>query len=282
MDGDSPETPLPEIPAGRADDLHGLEYRDEADLVLFVAGNQFMVMDELLTRFREEAAHVGRVFYETLPPGLELRQILAGGARFRDITLTGRPDVYTSVSEDAMDTLKARGLIADYEVYLHNRIALVVAGGNPLGIRGVQDLGRADVRVSQPGDLEDITLHVRAMYRDAGGVALEQRIMEEKRAEGTTLLTVVHHRETPLRLRLGTADVGPVWATEVEHARRQGLDVEAVEVGEELDRRSRINYCAAVLSDAPNPLNAKRFLDFLTSPEAQDIYASHGFVPHTA
>ena len=37
----------PVIPAERADDLHNLELAGRADLVLFMAGNQFMVMEEI-------------------------------------------------------------------------------------------------------------------------------------------------------------------------------------------------------------------------------------------
>jgi len=36
----------PIIPAERTDDLHNLELAEQADLVLFMAGNQFMVMEE--------------------------------------------------------------------------------------------------------------------------------------------------------------------------------------------------------------------------------------------
>ncbi len=39
----------------------------DADLVLFMAGNQFMVMDELLEEFRSLHPHIKRVFFETLP-----------------------------------------------------------------------------------------------------------------------------------------------------------------------------------------------------------------------
>lgn len=42
---------MPVIPADRADDLHNLEIAAEADLVLFMAGNQFMAMDDIITAF---------------------------------------------------------------------------------------------------------------------------------------------------------------------------------------------------------------------------------------
>jgi len=271
---------MPEIPLTRADDIHNLEHMDDADLVLFMAGNQFMVMEELLEEFTCRHPDIRSIFYETLPPGLELRQILAGGARFGDRTLTGRPDVYTSVSEDAMFQLKEGNLVDEYSTYLHNKLVLMVAQGNPKGIRGVEDLGRDDIRVSQPGEMEDITRHIADMYLKAGGEKLLNRIMEEKRAEGTTLMTVVHHRETPLRLKKDTADVGPVWATEVVNARAKARKVEALEVGAELDQHDRVNYFMARLKDAPNPEYAALFLDFLRSGVAQEIYKSYGFTPH--
>ena len=75
---------FPSILSDRADDLHSLEYADCADLVLFMAGNQFMALEEIIAELQAACPDVKRIFYETLPPGLELKQILAGGAIFRD------------------------------------------------------------------------------------------------------------------------------------------------------------------------------------------------------
>ncbi len=306
---------MPHIPPERGDDLHvidadgdvlhNLELAGDADLTLFMAGNQFMVMQELLAAFREEQPQVERIFYETLPPGLELRQILAGGAVFGERVIDVVPDVYTSVSEETMERLAEAGLIGGGEdrsegptagvggarIYLHNRIVLMVPAGNPAGIESVADLGRDDVRISQPNpENEDIAHHIIDMYRQAGGEQLVRRVMEEKRAAGTTLMTQVHHRETPERLAAGVADVGPVWATEVEHARRAGGGaaeqaeraggaVEMVDPGPELDQRGNINYYICGLRDSPRPENGRRFLDFILSARAQAIYESFGFVP---
>ena len=273
----------PSIPADRGDDLHNLEYVESADLVLFVAGNQFMVMDELLAAFQNQYPDVEKIFYETLPPGLELKQILAGGASFRDTLIDVRPDVYASVSEAAMKQLEAADLIRiqDYFLYLHNRIVLMVPEGNPTGISSVKDLARSEVRISQPNpEYEDIAFHIIDMYRQAGGEALVRRIMEEKRAEGTTILTVVHHRETPLRMAKGTVDVGPVWATEIQHARQTNQPIDVVEPGEKLDQREKINYYICKLKGSANPENGARFLEFIKSPLAQSIYEKCGFVPH--
>ena len=263
---------MPVIPADRADDLHNLEIAAEADLVLFMAGNQFMVMDEIITAFQRKHPDIRKIFYETLPPGLELKQILAGGAVFRDRVITVRPDIYSSVNLKAMQQLQAAGHIGenDYRLYLHNRLTLMVPQDNPAGIQAVADLARADVRISQPDPSnEDIAYHIIDMYAAAGGGALVERIMEEKRAEGTTILTVVHHRETPLRISRKTVDVGPVWATEFRHARSVNLACECVEPGENLDQRNAIDYYIGILKQAPNPGSASKFMNFITGPTAQ-------------
>ena len=273
---------LPVIPADRADDLHSMEMADKADLVVFMAGNQFMVMKELLRAFQKAHPEVKTISYETLPPGLELKQILAGGARFEEKILTAYPDIYTSVNKQGMLSLIETGHIykGNYQLYLHNKLALMVPDGNPAGIRKIEDLAREEVRISQPDPAnEDIAFHIIDMYRQAGGEQLVRRIMDEKRSEGTTIFTVVHHRETPLRIAKKTVDVGPVWATEVIHARTSGLKFEVVEPGRELDQRDNINYYICKLKKAPHPDSANAFYNYILSPEAQQLYERYGFVP---
>jgi ABC-type molybdate transport system substrate-binding protein len=276
-------TRVPVIPDRQGNDLCHLEKRNTSQLNLFMAGNQFMVMQQLIAAFRERHPEVSPIYYQTLPPGLQLKQILAGGARFRGGVIDAAADIYTSVSEKAMHRLAESRKIdpGSHRRYLHNRLVLLVPDGNPASIVSVSDLGRDHVRISQPDPAnEDIAFHIIDMYRDAGGDALVHRIMKEKRSTGTTVMTVVHHRETPLRLQEGSVDVGPVWATEAVFARSQGLPVDVIEPGPDLDQRQRINYYICRLKPSPNPENAERFFRFMGSERARNIYAEHGFIPH--
>jgi len=169
-----PQKDFPVIPSDRADDLHNLEIADSSDLVLFMAGNQFMAMEEIISAFQQEYPEVKKIFYETLPPGLELKQILAGGALFRGKKLDVYPDIYTSVNENGMKILERSGHINndDYYLYLHNRLTLMVPEGNPAKVKSVSDMGRDDVRISQPDpENEDIAFHIMDMYRQAEGHA---------------------------------------------------------------------------------------------------------------
>ncbi|MGD9311151.1 MAG: substrate-binding domain-containing protein, partial [Desulfosarcina sp.] len=190
----------------------------------------------------------------------------------------------SSVNQAAMQRLTDAGKIAagSHRLYLHNRLVILVPSGNPAGVATVTDLGKDQVRVSQPDPAnEDIAFHIMDMYRDAGGEDLVHRIMEEKRADGTAIMTVVHHRETPLRLNKKTVDAGPVWATEAVYARDQMLPVEVIDPGPDLDQRGKINYYICQLANAPNPDNANAFLHFMGTDRARAIYEKHGFVAHT-
>lgn len=274
----------PVIPAERQEDILGLEHLDHPDgpqLSLFLAGNQYMVVPELLLTFASQHKGLERVYCETLPPRMEFRQILAGGARFRDRLLPGAPDVYTCVAKESVDELIERGLVepGGCHVYLRNRIVLMVRAGNPLGIQNLEDIADERVRVSQPDpDHEDIARHILRMYHEAGGEELVEWIMNSKREAGATLMTVVHHRETPRRILDGVADVGPVWATEVAHAKAQGLPVDAVELGERLDQRQHVQYYACRMKNAPHPELADEFAFFLRQAGPQKLFVKHGFV----
>jgi molybdate transport system substrate-binding protein len=269
------------IPADRAGDLHGLEILETADLRIFMAGNQFFLMPELIDAFQARHPEIQRIFYATLPPGLLLKWILAGTATFNGRPLRGDADVYASITAQHMHTLKARGYVNDFFPYAGNRLVIAVATGNPKQIATVQDLGRPDVRLSQTNPItEGITLPTIEMYRRAGGEELVWKIMSIKAADGTTRFTQVHHRETPERLIKGEVDAGNVWITEYLEYARKGWPIAKVEPGPSLDMRDAVKYVIGRVDKvAKNAANAAKFLAFMESRAAQTIYAKHGFVP---
>lgn len=272
---------VPIIPDQRKDDLHNLHLLDKADFILFLAGNQFMLAKELITNFQKKYPEIKNIFYETLPPKLELQQILANGAKFQNKIIPGNPDVYTSVSIENMQILEKENLIfKDYFIYAHNKLSLMVPKGNPKKIKSVYDLARTDIIISQPNpEIEDIAQYTINMYHQAGGRNLVKTIMKEKVKEGKTIFTTVHHRETPNKILKGEVDVGPVWHTEILNAQQQGLEIEGVEIPSPLNQETEVNYYACLLKKAKNIENGKRFLTFLKSDVAKNIYTKYGFIP---
>jgi hypothetical protein len=75
-------------------DLHGNP--SDAKLVIFIGGNQFFVLPQLITAFEHHHPELkGHIFYETLPPGVLRKQIAADDAlTLGNLTIQVRPDVY--------------------------------------------------------------------------------------------------------------------------------------------------------------------------------------------
>lgn len=252
-------------------------YGDMADpqLVIFFAGNQFMVIDSLITDFKKAYPQYQRIFAETLPPGILAQQIISGSLVMGNLRIAVKPDIYTA-GKARIDQL--RDSFSVVKNYAGNTLAIMVQPGNPKKIKGLADLGRKDVRVSMPNPAwEGIGKRIEEAYVKAGGPALQQTIMVDKVAKGSTYLTKIHHRETPMRVLYQQADAGPVWFTEAYYQQMIHHPVGMVTVPEK--ENIHASYWAGILKSAPHPDAAKDFMTFLMGPGGQGIYKHFGFTP---
>lgn len=250
-------------------------YGDIVDpqLVVFFAGNQFMCIDELLAGFKKKHPQIERIFAETLPPGILAKQIEGGSLTIGNLRITHKPDVYTA-GKSRIDLMKDH--FSRIETYAFNQLSLMVPKGNPKKVQGLADLKSKNVRVSMPNPAwEGIGRQIKAAYRNAGGEALDKAIMETKVKDGSTYLTRIHHRESPLRILLGNSDVAPVWTSEVVYQKMIGHPVEEVKIPQE--QNVKATYRAGRLKNAPRPEAADLFMDYLISDEAKKIYKKYGF-----
>jgi molybdate transport system substrate-binding protein len=249
----------------------------DPQLTVFFAGNQFMVVHDLVAAFRTAYPQYTRIFVETLPPGVLEKQVEQGALVMGSMKVAAQPDVFTAGGKRLDELQQAHHWFSASEVYCRNRLAIMVYQGNPKHVTSLADLGRAEVRVSMPNpQLESIGRNIETLYRKAGGDALDDRIMQAKVADGSTYLTLIHHRQTPLRILRKQSDAAPVWYTEVYF--QQDIlhnPVERVELPPE--QNMDVPYAAGLMKDAPHPQAAKDFMQFLLSPAGQAVYRRYGF-----
>ncbi len=256
-------------------DLHG----DVADpqLTVFFAGNQFMVVHDLMDAFRQAYPQYQRIYVETLPPGILAKQIESGSLVMGNLRIALKPDIYTAGKAAIAERQKEHGWFAETVDYVRNPLAILVAKGNPKHVEGLKDLGRPDVRVSMPNPAwEGIARQIQASYRKAGGEALVTAVMKTKVADGSTFLTHIHHRQSPLRVLQGESDAAPVWSTEA-YFQQEILHRPVETIAIPADQNSIATYTAARMKDAPHAQAAKDFLRFMQTPTAQAIYRKYGF-----
>jgi ABC-type molybdate transport system substrate-binding protein len=258
-------------------DLHGDPIG--AKLVLFVGGNQFFVMPRLIAGFEKLHPELeGRIFYETLPPGVLLKQMRAGNTlTLGNLTLDVMPDVYEA-GANALAAMKQSGEVEEVVDYTTNDLEIMVATGNPKHIASLKDLARADVRVALPNpEFEGIGKQVEAALSKSGGDALAKEVYKTRVAEGGVVLTQIHHRQTPIRIMEKQSDAGVVWTSEVLFQQKLRNPIEGVKIPAKINAAA--TYAAGVVKGAPNQKAARAWVQYLRSDEAQAAYREFGFKP---
>src|SRR5262249_282017 len=144
----------------------------------------------------------GRIFYETLPPGLLLRQMDAGGTvTSGNMTWTVKPDVYMAELAVSTDLVQRGRLAAPVVTFATNHLAIMIPAGKPGEVGGLMDLARAGLALAMPNpEFEGVARQIRASLVKAGGEVLAEAVYGKKVQDGETVLTRIHHRQTPLFL----------------------------------------------------------------------------------
>ena len=257
-------------------DFHGNPL--DAKLVLYVGGNYFFALAPLVKLFEEQNADLkGRIFWETLPPGVLVKQMDAGGTiTVGNMTLTVKPDAYLAGLAAVQRLVDSGKLEGPAVPYVSNILAIMVPKGNPAKVTGLADLARGTLRLAMPNrETEGVADQIVVSLRKAGGDALVDTVYGAKVRDGSTYATAIHHRETPMFLMQGRADAGVTWRSEALFQEQAGHPIDHVDIPAALNTTGV--YAGAVVKGAAHPEAAKAWLAFLTSPGALKIFERYGF-----
>ena len=261
-------------------DFHGDLH--DPKLVIFVGGNYFFAMAPLVHAFEALHPHLrGAIFYETLPPGILEKQMQYGGTiTVGNMTWTVKPDIYAAGKLKVASLIKS-GMLAGPQVdYVTNDLAIMIPRDNPAKISNLKDLGRPNVRVAMPNPAwEGVARQIKLSLTKAGGPALEKMVYETKVKDGSTVLTHIHHRQTPLYLMQGLVQAGVTWKSEAVFQEQVGHPIGYVPIP--ADENTTAVYSAAMVKGAAHPQAAQQWLEFLRSATALRIFEHYGFKPVT-
>jgi molybdate transport system substrate-binding protein len=205
---------------------------------------------------------IGAAFTGANPHATVTFSFDASSALVAQITEGAPADVFASADDVNMDKLVDAGLDGRApEVFATNRLAIIVAPNNPLGITGVADLADPAVKTAICAAEVPCGRYADEVFTAAGvtvtPVTLEQNV-----------------RGVVAKVTAGEADAGIVYATDVLAT---GDDAELVEIPDDINVRA--DYPIATLADSARPEVGAAFVEFVLSPEAQAILSAHGFGP---
>jgi molybdate transport system substrate-binding protein len=253
---------------------------NDPQLTVFLAGNQYMVVRDLMLGFRGAYPQYQRVFVETLPPEILASQIERGALVVGNMRITLKPDIYATGRGRMEELQREKRWFAQTVDYARNRLAIMTAAGNPNHIAGWDDLAQPGVALCMPNpEWEGIARNqIIPALRQSGGDKLVNAVYEDKVRDGSTFLTQIHHRQTPLRILQGKCAAGAVWYSEAYfHAILKQHPIAMVTLPDSQNRYA--TYTAGLMKDAPHAAAGEHFMLFLNSPDGQAIYQRYGFLP---
>lgn len=206
-------------------------------------------------------AQVASVF-EAANPGVDVQLNLAGSSALREQVLQGAPgDVFASANPSTMEQVVEAGEVqGDPQVFVRNRLQIVVPAGNPGEVAGLADFATAELLIG-----------LCAQGVPCGDFARESLAKADVEASIDTNEPDV--RALLTKIGADELDAGIVYVTDVAAAgdRVEGIDIAAA-------HNVVAVYPIAVLARAPNPAGAEAFVTFVFSDQGQAILASYGFV----
>jgi molybdate transport system substrate-binding protein len=225
--------------------------------------------------------------FEAKNPGVDLKLTSGVSRELAGRILKGDTcDVFASsspavIDEDLMHKkIAASGKDAAswYVVFSANEMVVIVAKGNPLGIRDVSDLARTQVRFARINGDKDlatgrtIEFVKRATMRE-GKPELAAKIVDRAVVDPAKATTVP---EAVAMVRDGRADASVVYYSAAVAA-KGGVDI--LRYPENVNLSEAIRNAATVPGTARYAKEATAFVRFLITPEAQVILTQTGQPP---
>jgi molybdate transport system substrate-binding protein len=151
---------------------------------------------------------------------------------------------------------------------------VIVPAANPIGIMTLQDLAKPGIKLVLAQQDVPVGTYARQsldkLSQDpAYGTHLSSRVLTNLASEEANVKAVV------TKVQLGEADAGIVYSSDVTPDVRDAVEV--IEIPDQVNVTA--DYPMAVVEDAANPSGAQAFIDYVLSPDGQEILKTHGFIP---
>ena len=209
----------------------------------------------------ESFNEIGRRF-KAAHPGVDVTFSFDASSTLVQQASAGAPaDVLATADDTTMQKAVDAGAVAPPAVFAHNRLAIIVAKGNPKGIRTLADLAR-------PG----LVVVLCAVEVPCGKFAAQALAGANVQVQPKSLEPNV--KGVVSKVTLGEADAGIVYSTDVQAA---GAQAEGVTIPP--GQNVVATYPIATLRSPQNPAVAAAFVTFVRSDEGKAVLAGAGFDP---
>lgn len=202
--------------------------------------------------------------FEQRHPDVDVVLSTAGSQTLRlQIEQGARADVFASANGQHMEALVGGGHALEDRVFARSDLVIVVPEANPTGLRDFGDLARAERLVIGAPEVP-IGRYTRRLFSGLDGPTRE-------RIEARVVSREPSVRLVLAKVEIGAADAAVVYRSDVAAGRAVGV----IEIPEA--KGVEATYHTAVLTRAPEPVWARRWVSFITSAQGRALLEGHGF-----
>lgn len=204
---------------------------------------------------------VGKAFTDKY--GINIQYTYGGsGTLISQMNLTQKGDVFIPGSTTEYTTAKSQGLVGDYQMVGYHVPVIAVQKGNPKGITTIKDFANPGLKIAL-GDVNATAIGKAGakMFRNFNITgAVEKNVVT--RTPTINELTVI--------MNLGQADASLLTLDQINLDKMDAISIPT-------NDNVVLIVPIGVTNFTQNPVNARKFADFVASDEGKAIFAKHGF-----
>lgn len=195
----------------------------------------------------------------------------AGSQALRTQIKEGAPaDVYASASGKEMETLITNAFVIkeSSQIFLSNRLIVILPADNPAGINSLEDLANDGVKIVLAAEEVPVGNYARQaldLMNESFSNNFKDKVLEKIVSNEDNVKQVV------AKIQLGEADAGIVYTSDAIVA----TDLQTIEIPTELNIIAK--YPIAPLVESANTDLANEFIAYVLSDEGQAILQKWGF-----
>lgn len=222
----------------------------------------------------KESFNVIAAKYTRAHPNITMKLNFAGSQILEQQIASGAPaDVFASADQTNMQKAVAAGLVGNSQVFVKNRLTVIIPAANPGNINSLKDLSRKGVKIdigapAVPAGKYSLQVLAKMAQSANYGPAYENAVKANFVSQETDVKAVVN------KVQLGEVDAGFVYVTDVTAA--VSNKIKMIDIPDNFNVIAQ--YPIAVTKSSAHSNDARAFVQYILSPEGQAVLQKYHFI----
>lgn len=212
--------------------------------------------------------------YKQAHPNITIKLNFAGSQILEQQIANGAPsDVFASADQTNMQKAVEAGLVGNAQVFVKNRLTVIIPAANPGNINSLKDLSRKGVKIdigapSVPAGKYSLQALAKMAQSPDYGPGYESAVKANFVSQETDVKAVVN------KVQLGEVDAGFVYVTDVTAA--VSSKIKMIDIPDNFNVIAQ--YPIAVTKSSAHSSDAQAFVQYVLSPDGQAVLQHYHFI----